>query len=177
MRRPERPQEQPGDQGRTRPDLGILLPGLKRQRGFRDSWLWYPEYTINEPGKAVAYLTDRGDYGLGHLAALYSRATMHAVDRYLMQIRRLLMMLERPITTRTAGITWHGYSPYNPTIVQKLLDIFRVHYNYCKTEEKARRGPDGKPLPKRTPAMKLGLAKGVIRIEDILYFNVGEPER
>ena len=85
----------------------------------------------------------------------------------------LLMMLERPITTRTAGMTWHGYSPYNPTIVQKLLDIFRVHYNYCKTEEKARVGSGGMRLPKRTPAMKLGLAKGVVRIEDILYFGAG----
>jgi hypothetical protein len=28
-------------------------------------------------------------------------------------------------------------------------------------------------LPKRTPAMKLGLAKGVVRIEDILYFGAG----
>jgi hypothetical protein len=69
-----------------------------------------------------------------------------------------------------------GYSPYNPTIIQKLLDIFRVHYNYCKPEEKARKGRDGKPLPRRTPAMKLGMAKGLVRIEDILYFYPDEDE-
>jgi hypothetical protein len=152
------------------------LPYLVKKRGYRDTWLNYPEYTINEPAKAVAYLTDRGDYGLEHLAAIYARATMHAIDRYFMQIRRLLMMLERPVTTRIAGLTWHGYSPYNPTIIQKLLDIFRVHYNYCKPEEKARKGRDGKPLPRRTPAMKLGLAKGLVRIEDILYFDPDRPE-
>jgi len=144
-------------------------PNIQKRKGFRDAWLMYPEYTINEPEKAVAYLTDRGDYGLDHLAALYSRATMHAIDRYFMQIRRLLMMLERPIS-RAGKATWSGYSPYNPTIIQKLLDIFRVHYNYCKTEERARKDAAGKLLPKRTPAMKLGLAKGVIRIEDVLYF-------
>lgn len=52
------------------------------------------------------------------------------------------------------------YSPYNPAIIQKLLDIYRVYYNYCAV------GKGGK-----TPAMRLGLAKGKIRIEDILYFD------
>jgi hypothetical protein len=56
------------------------------------------------------------------------------------------------------------------------LDIFRVHYSYCKPEEKARKGRDGKPLPGRTPAMKLGMAKGLVRIEDILYFDPDRPE-
>lgn len=88
-----------------------------------------------------------------------------------MQLRHLLMMLERSITSRMTKATWNGYAPYNLAIIQKLLDIFRVHYNYCKIEEKARKGADGNTLPKRTPAMKLGLAKSLVRIEDILYFN------
>jgi hypothetical protein len=59
--------------------------------------------------------------------------------------------------------------PYTPEMVQKLLDIFRVHYNSCKQEQKTHKA--GKKLPKRTPAMKLGLAKGPVRVEDILYFG------
>lgn len=47
----------------------------------------------------------------------------------------------------------------------------RVHHNYCKLKTKQRIDKEGKKLPKRTPAMKMGLAKGPVRIEDILYFN------
>jgi hypothetical protein len=54
--------------------------------------------------------------------------------------------------------------------VQKILDIFRVHYNYVKVE-RPRKDSAGERLPPRTPAMKLGLAKGQVRIEDILYFH------
>jgi hypothetical protein len=55
-------------------------------------------------------------------------------------------------------------------MIQKLLDIFRVHYNFVKTE-RPRKSRDGKPLLVRTPAVKLGLAKGQIRIEDVLYYG------
>lgn len=41
-----------------------------------------------------------------------------------------------------------------------LLDVFRVYYNYCL------KGQDGK-----TPAMRLGLAKCVVTLEDIIYFK------
>jgi len=54
---------------------------------------------------------------------------------------------------------WYGYSPYNPEIIVKLLTIFRVFYNYCLT------GIGG-----TTPAMRLGLAKGKVGLEDIIYF-------
>jgi len=71
-----------------------------------------------------------------------------------------LSLLERPISTSSgAWRRWFGYSAYNPDIIVKLLDIFRVYYNYCLT------GQD-----KKTPAMRLGLAKGAIAPEDIIYF-------
>ena len=41
-----------------------------------------------------------------------------------------------------------------------LLDIYRVHYNYLEVGE-----------DKQTPAMSLGLAKGKIRLTDILTFE------
>jgi hypothetical protein len=39
------------------------------------------------------------------------------------------------------------------------LEIFRVYYNYCQTGE-----------DKKTPAMRLGLARGPVSPEQILYF-------
>src|SRR3546814_14352018 len=89
------------------------------------------------------------------------RASLHAIDRFFMQIRRLIMMLERPISTPSNdGRVWRGYSAYNPRIIQKLLDIYRVYYNYVAVGE-----------DKRTPAMRLGLAMGLVTLETILYFD------
>jgi hypothetical protein len=45
-------------------------------------------------------------------------------------------------------------------MVAKLLDIFRVFYNYVET------GQD-----KQTPAMRLGMAKNKVTIEDIVYYG------
>lgn len=52
-----------------------------------------------------------------------------------------------------------GYSPYNPAVITKMLDIFRVFYNYVEVGKN-----------KETPAMRLGLAKGTIDMEDIIYY-------
>lgn len=78
-----------------------------------------------------------------------------------MQVRRRLSILERPIATASSGSRiWHGYSAYNPETIVKMLGIFRVFYNYCLA------GQD-----KKTPAMRLGLAKGKVSLEDIIYFG------
>ena len=133
------------------------------QMSPRDRWVVYPESTMAEPLKAVCWLTDREGVTvpLRQMAIVFARASMHAIDRYFMQIRRLLMALERPIhTPSNDGRTWRGYSPYDPARVQKLLDIYRCYYDFVAI------GKDG-----TTPAMRLGLAKGRIRIEDILYFD------
>src|SRR3546814_7354819 len=75
-----------------------------------------------------------------HAANLMKRASLHAIDRFFMQIRRLIMMLERPISTPSNdGRVWRGYSAYNPRIIQKLLDIYRVYYNYVAVGEEDRK--------------------------------------
>jgi hypothetical protein len=127
---------------------------------WQDRWLTHPFPDMSEPQKAVCYLTDCGDYDTDHLAWLYRKASLHGIDRFFMQVRRRLSVLERPITSASAGYRkWYGYGAYNPEIVVKLLRIFRVFYNYCAA------GKDG-----ATPAMRLGLAKGKVDLEDIIYF-------
>ena len=74
-------------------------------------------------------------------------------------VRRKLSLFERPIATSSSlGRKWFAYSPYNPALVNKLLLIHRVHYNFV-----AKRGQ------KETPAMRLGLAKAPVEPEDIIY--------
>lgn len=127
---------------------------------WQDRWMTHPFPNMSEPDKAVCYLTDYKDYDEDHLARLYNKASMHAIDRFFMQVRRRLSILERPIGSASSARTWYGYSAYNPETIVRMLGIFRVFYNYCLT------GKDGK-----TPAMRLGLAKGKVSLEDIIYFQ------
>jgi transposase-like protein len=128
---------------------------------WQDKWLTHPFPMMSEPEKAVCYLTNYGDYDEDHLAQIYNKASLHGIDRFFMQVRRRLSILERPIITSSANYrTWYGYSAYNPATIVKLLGIFRVFYNYCVP------GKD-----KKTPAMRLGLAKGKVALEDLIYFS------
>ncbi len=128
---------------------------------WKDHWLTHPFPSMSEPEKAVCYLTDYDDYDEDHLAWLYNKASLRAIDAFFMQVRRRLSLLERPIATASnERRVWHGYSAYNPRSIVKLLEMFRVFYNYVLV------GRD-----KQTPAMRLGLAKGRVRLEDVIYFQ------
>lgn len=128
---------------------------------WQDRWMLHPFPNMSEPEKAVCYLTDYKDYDADHLARLYNKASLHAIDCFFMQVRRRLSVLERPIgTASNMSRVWHGYSAYNPETIVKMLGIFRVFYNYGLA------GQD-----KKTPAMRLGLAKGKVSLEDIIYFG------
>ncbi|MBU3998336.1 MAG: hypothetical protein KKI03_12635, partial [Gammaproteobacteria bacterium] len=133
----------------------------KEMGSYKDIWLSHPMPNMSEPAKKMAWLTNFGDYDEDHQAHLYLKASLHAVDRFFMQARRRLSLAERSIHTASSeGRTWYGYSAYNPENLARTLEIFRVFYNYCKA------GKD-----KQTPAMRLGLAKAPIALEDILYFT------
>ena len=117
---------------------------------------------MNEPEKMAIYITERPvELSPDKLANLFLGASLGGIDRFFMQVRRKLSLMERPIgTSSNMRRIWSGYSPYNPRIIQKLLDIYRVYYNYVKI------GQD-----KQTPAMRLGLARSPIKMEDIIYYS------
>lgn len=126
-----------------------------------DKWLVHPVPNKSEPDKRICWLTDMGDYDVEHAARLYLKGTLHPVDRFFMQARRRLSLAERGVPSASSDRRiWHGYSAYRPQNLGRVLEIFRVFYNYCAV------GKDGK-----TAAMKLGLARGPVKLEDILYFT------
>ena len=128
---------------------------------WNDRWVRIPVPSMGEPEKMVCHLNDCGQHSMEKLPWRYLNASLHSVDRYFMQVRRMIHYLERPVKSATsAGNMWNGYSAYNPEMIEKLLAIFRVYYNFCK------KGDDG-----MTPAQRIGLSKGVNDIEDILYFH------
>jgi transposase-like protein len=142
--------------------LGLLIEQIRMMDSFgpwRDRWYTHPLPTYKEPGIKICHLTDFGDYDLTHRAWLYNKASLHAVNTYFANVRRKLSLLERPIATPSSlGRKWYAYSPYNPALVNKLLLIHRVHYNFVSKREQ-----------KETPAMRLGLAKAPVDPEDIIY--------
>lgn len=127
-----------------------------------DRWLNHPLPTMSEPAKRVCWLTDLGDYDEEHAARLYLKATLHPIDRYFMQVRRRISLAERGITSASnSGRVWFGYNAYDPNVLAKMLEIFRVFYNFCEDDTH----------DKKTPAVRLGLAEVRIDPQDILYFR------
>ena len=81
-----------------------------------------------------------------------------------MLLSRRTSPLERPTSTaRNGGRKWYQCYPYNPQVVEKLLELYTVFYNYVKIGDKA-----------KTHTMKLRIAKGQIKLEDLFYFR-GSP--
>ena len=84
------------------------------------------------------------------LAHLLDEASLRGVDVFFMQARRRVSMLERPIlSAANGGRVWNGYGAYNPGVLVRLFNIFRVWKNFAIVGEN----------DNQTPAMRMGLAK------------------
>ena len=135
---------------------------------WKDRWVFDPLPTISEPEKAMCHLTDFGQYDddPDHLAWLYAKASLHAVDSFFNRLRRRFSMLERPVSSATnRGRVWNGYAPYRPEQIGKLLTIARACHNYVWTTDRK------KGVIPSTPAMRLGLARAPLDLADIIYFR------
>lgn len=121
-------------------------------------WIDHPLPNMNEPSKSLLCVTAKSDSDVTDLAWGYLRSSLNAIDRYFMQVRRRISVLERPISTASnASRRWHGYQAYNPEVGMKLLEIFRVVYNHHLI---------GKG--NETPAQRLGLSPVPLTLKDIL---------
>ncbi|MDO9508028.1 MAG: hypothetical protein Q7I97_01575 [Thermovirgaceae bacterium] len=137
------------------------LPGQKGKD--REPWVTVPFPRMDEPQKQVLPLTSFSGLTQDQMIDTFLRAGLYGVDSFFQQIRRRVSLLERPISSSSStGRKWFGYNPYNPSMIQDMVTIMRVFHNYVleSTNEKG-----------VTPAMKLGLARGPVRIEDIIYFK------
>ncbi|MDK9761898.1 hypothetical protein KI743_07770 [Vibrio sp. D420a] len=129
-------------------------------KGKSDNWYTLPIDKIYECQKYVSFLTPIQSVKHEQLAMMLLDASLHPIDNFFQIVRRRLSSLERPISTSSnAGRVWTGKSPYNPAMINKLLQILRVFYNYCYISK-----TDG-----LTAAERIGLAKGAVEIRKILY--------
>ena len=134
---------------------------------WHDEWIEHPVPTMNEPHKAMTWLTARDDIDENSKIDMYLNAGLARVDNVFMMSRRLFYALERPGgTTSGYSTVWHGYAPYNPQMLEKYLTIFRCVNNFVAV------GDDGK-----TPAMRLGFANQPLSYDDILWPGEKIPQR
>lgn len=127
--------------------------------GSSEKWFSVPVHRIYEAEKFVSILTDETKLNRDDLTAFLLDASLHPIDSFFQTVRRRVSMLERPVhSPSNAGRVWTGKSAYNPAMIHKLLQILRTYYNYCLV------GKD-----KKTPAQRIGLAKGQVEIRKILY--------
>ena len=134
-----------------------------------DEWVVHPVPTLNEPHKAVCWLTPDPDLDENRKADVFLRSGLARVDNVFLKTRRLFNALERPVGTSSGHNTvWHGYAPYNPAMLEKYVTIFRAVNNFVFV------GEDDK-----TPAMRLGFAQRPLEFEDIVWpgQRVPRPKR
>ena len=117
----------------------------------------WPFHSQGEPNKAIRLWTDLGQHTLVDMAKILCKASIHPVDAYFSVVRRRVAGFDRGMQTGSnARRTWYAYAFYDPNMVVKIINILRFYYNFMVT------GADDRP-----PAMRLGLARGVIYERDL----------
>ena len=137
---------------------------------WNDEWIEHPLPTINEPHKAMSWLTAKESIDEDRKIEMFLNAGLARIDNVFMKSRRLFSALERPVGTSSGHNTvWHGYAPYNPRMLDVYLSIYRTVNNFVYVGRK-----DGK-----TPAMRLGFAREPLKYEDVLWprESVPRPKR
>ena len=134
-----------------------------------DEWVEHPLPTLNEPHKAMSWLTPDLAVDEDRKADMFLRSGLGRIDNVFLKTRRLFNALERPVGTSSGhNRVWHGYAPYNPAMLEKYVTIFRTVNNFVFV------GDDG-----ATPAMRLGFAEQPLHFEDIVWpgQRVPRPKR
>ncbi len=117
----------------------------------------WPYHTKSEPSRIIDLKTDRPELSTERCARLMRLATLRSVDSYFHKIRSNVRPASRPVSTPSAnGRTWDRHFLYKPEMMIKIIEIYRFHHNWMGSRD-----------TKRTPAMKLGLAKGKVYERDL----------
>jgi hypothetical protein len=82
--------------------LRLLKEAMRQARQigpWLDRWIKHPLPTMSEAEKQFCCLTPIDHYDEDRLARVLSRASLHGIDRFFMQLRRRVSLAERPIAT------------------------------------------------------------------------------
>jgi DNA polymerase III epsilon subunit len=138
------------------------------QPGKRSEWLINPN--PNSRYVAVQPLTGINADSIEQASMILQSTSLNGVDNWFQVLRRLVNMLERPVTSATNSKRWNAYAGYNPTWMCKLIEIMRVYNNFCRTNEKSLKDKRSSDEP-TTPAQRVGIANRIYSAHDILSFS------
>lgn len=128
---------------------------------WRDHWGYHPLEKMTEVNKRFSHQTYKPTQSHYEIGYYLRKAELHAVDNYMMRTRRRVSQLERGIPTASGDRKiWHGNNFYRPDMAKKASTILMTYLNYCNLGDKKQ----------KTPAEKLGIAKGPVRLKDILEY-------
>jgi hypothetical protein len=97
------------------------------------------------------------------LAKLLVQINSRAVNNFFQELRRRVLILERPLLSSRGNGMSYIYSNYNPKYAQQIVTIFRTFYNFVWTKKYGSK--------KLTPAQKMGLVDKKFEFRDIVYFR------
>ncbi|HDZ80325.1 MAG TPA: hypothetical protein ENH56_03645 [Roseobacter sp.] len=130
----------------------VVIEGLLQGHLINEAFAW-PFHTKSEPHRRIRILTDRDSMAPDRRARLMRLATLRSVDAYFHKVRSNIRFAARPAHTPSGnGRTWDRHYLYNPETMAKIIEIYRFTHNWM-----------GSSKTKKTPAMKLGLARGKMR--------------
>jgi hypothetical protein len=104
----------------------------------------------------------------GDLAILLTRSSMAPVDKYFNQARRRIKAFDRGSRPTLGSGAWYVNAFYRPEMINKVATILRFYHNFMLVESEDKGIPKAK---RRTPAEKIGIAKGKIYMRDLLRFG------
>jgi len=140
---------------------GLIQPIAKGKSGYVGSTnIWYPNpvHRNTECDKMIAFSKSADSYPFPDRVLMSERATLNPIDTFFNQLRNRVTYASRNVVSAAENRRiWHKLSAYQPSRLYKTIQIFRTYRNYC--------------LPNRegsTPAQRLGLAKGRVRINEII---------
>ena len=121
-----------------------------------DRWLIHPHPHMGEPGKAVSHTTNTGKGDRETLAEYYRRASLYPCRHFYDRLQNRISVVPEQNETGPSG-QWNLYGAYKPSVVIKLIEIFRTYNNFVLTDKFG-----------QTPAQRLGLSSGVLTIKNII---------
>jgi transposase-like protein len=163
-------------------------------------WWKVPIETMYEPHKIVGISHQRQEGAPAQMQErkfeLLTRSSLHSVDSFFNVLRQRVSYLHRPGQSRSTDTFYNQFQAYRPAMIQKIVDISRVWFNWCEPRpfRIARKfdslhaimydtshshleevSDENKRKTKRermsTPAMRIGLTRSPVRLDVILYRN------
>lgn len=136
---------------------------MSKEDRNRNLTIEHPLPSESEGCRVVRSETNLAGLQPDEIARLIMQVNSHSVNTFFEEIRRRIMVLERPFSSGRGGRDY-SYANYNPKYAQYLVTILRTWYNFINPIKSA----DNLVL---TPAQRLGITDKRFTWQDIIYFK------